>query len=123
MKVTTFAVTTVAILGALLASSMIQARERTGHYPGPHWRGAYVYTGRVARIAPPVATIVTPDLSYPVAAYTYNGLDDGYDYPFGYGEYAVYGRWARDAYGHPDVMRCRLVWFDGPRLRSLNRCN
>lgn len=94
---------------------------------GPHrrapWRSAYGYDARLARTGPPVVTVITPDLSYPVTGYVYNSLDDGYDYPFGYGEYAIYGRRARDAYGRPDVTRCRLVWFDGPRLRSLNRCN
>lgn len=119
MKVTTFKVITAALL-AVLAPSLVEASNRTGPNRKPHWRSAYGY---YARIAPPVVTVVTPDLSYPVAAYVYNRLDDGYDYPFGYGEYAIYGRWARDIYGRPDVTRCRLVWFDGPRLRSLNRCN
>jgi len=122
MKATTFTVATVAILAAL-APSMVEANDRTGIYRKPHWRRALEYDARFARIAPPVVTVVTPDLSYPVAGYAYSRLDDGYDYPFGYGEYAIYGRWARDAYGRPDVTRCRLVWFDGPRLRSLNRCN
>ncbi|OKO82422.1 hypothetical protein AC630_12735 [Bradyrhizobium sp. AS23.2] len=102
---------------------MVEAGDRTGLYRKPHWRSAYGYNARFARIGPPVVTVVTPDLSYPVAGYTYNRLDDGYDYPFGYGEYAIYGKWAFDAYGRPDVVRCRLVWFDGPRVRSLNRCN
>lgn len=122
MKATTFTVITVAILAAL-APAVVEANERVGHYRKPHWRSAYDYDARFARIAPPIATIVTPDLSYSVARYVYNRLDDGYDYPFGYGEYAIYGKWARDAYGRPSVTRCRLVWFDGPRLRSLNRCN
>lgn len=122
MKATTFTVATIAILAAL-APSMVEANDRTGLYRKRHWRSAYGYDARFARIAPPVVPVLTPDLSYPVARYVYNRLDDGYDYPFGYGEYAIYGKWARDAYGRPDVTRCRLVWFDGPRLRSLNRCN
>ncbi|WP_143198009.1 hypothetical protein [Bradyrhizobium sp. AS23.2] len=122
MKVSTLTVTTVAILVSL-GPSMVEAGDRTGLYRKPHWRSAYGYNARFARIGPPVVTVVTPDLSYPVAGYTYNRLDDGYDYPFGYGEYAIYGKWAFDAYGRPDVVRCRLVWFDGPRVRSLNRCN
>ena len=122
MKATTFVVTTVAML-AVLVPSVVEARDGAELNRRPHWRRAYGYDARLARIAPPVVTVVTPDLSYPVASYVYNRLDDGYDYPFGYGEYAVYGRWSRDAYGRPDVMRCRLVWLDGARLRSLNRCN
>ncbi|WP_027531347.1 hypothetical protein [Bradyrhizobium sp. WSM3983] len=122
MKATTFTVATVAMI-AILAPSIVEAGDGARLYRKPHWRGAYGYDARLARIAPPVVSVVTPDLSYPVARYVDNRLDDGYDYPFGYGEYAIYGKWARDAYGRPDVTRCRLVWFDGPRLRSLNRCN
>lgn len=122
MKATTFTLAAVAMFSAL-APSMVEASDRMGPHRRAHWRSAYGYDARLARIVPPVVTVVTPDLSYPVADYVYNRLDDGYDYPFGYGEYAIYGRWARDAYGRPDVTRCRLVWFDGPRLRSLNRCN
>lgn len=75
-----------------------------------------------ARWAPPVVTIAAPDLGAPVAAFTYSRLDDGYDHPVGYGEYALYGRWAFDRQGRPLVARCRLVWLDGARWRSLNRC-
>ena len=119
MKAKGIAVTAAAVLAALLPA-MAEAREGAGPYRKHHWRSAY---GFHARLAPPIVTVVTPDLYYPVAPYAYNRLDDGYDYPFGYGEYAVYGKWARDALGRPDVARCRLVWFDGPRVRSLNRCN
>lgn len=122
MKATTFTVATVAMI-AILAPSIVEAGDGARLYRKPHWRSAYGYGARLARIAPPVVSVVTPDLSYPVARYVDNRLDDGYDYPFGYGEYAIYGKWARDVYGRPDVTRCRLVWFDGPRLRSLNRCN
>jgi hypothetical protein len=122
MKAGTFTLTTVAIL-ATFAPSIVEASDRAGPYRKPHWRNANVYDARVSRIVPPVVTIVTPDLSYPVARYVNNRLDDGYDYPFGYGEYAIYGKWARDAYGRSDVVRCRLVWFDGPRLRTLNCCD
>ena len=42
-------------------------------------------------------------------------FDDGYDYPFGYGEYAEYGPWAYPAGScHPAV---RKVW-NGSRWRS-----
>jgi len=122
MKATTFTMVTAAIF-AVLAPSIGEARDGTEFNRKSHWRRAYGYDVRLARISPPVVTVVTTDLSYPVSAYAYNRLDDGYDYPFGYGEYAVYGKWARDAYGRPDVARCRLVWVDGLRLRSLNRCN
>lgn len=122
MKAMNFAATTVVVL-ATLVPSLVEAGDGSASYRRHHWRSAYDYDARLARMAPPVATVVTPDLSYPVARYVYDRLDDGYDYPFGYGEYAIYGKWARDAYGRPSVTRCRLVWFDGPRLRSLNRCN
>jgi len=122
MKARTFVFTTVAML-AVLVPSVVEARDGAELNRRSHWRRAYGYDARLARTVPPVVTIVTPNLSYPVASYPYNRLDDGYDYPFGYGEYAVYGRWARNAYGRPDVTRCRLVWLEGPRLRSLNRCN
>lgn len=118
MKATTFTGAAVAII-AMIAPSIVEAGGGERSYRKPHWRGA---NGYYARIAPPVATIVTPDISYPVPGYVFSRLDDSYDYPFGYGEYAIYGRWARDAYGRPDVMRCRLIWLDGLRLRSLNRC-
>ena len=121
MKIRMFTATIVSIL-AVLASSVVEASDKGRAYRKSNWRHAYGYNARLAGVLPPVVTVVTPDLSYP-AHYVYNRLDDGYDYPFGYGEYAIYGRWARDAYGQPDVARCRLVWFDGPRLRSLNRCN
>ncbi|MBR0725033.1 hypothetical protein [Bradyrhizobium manausense] len=117
MKATTFTGAAVAIV-AMLAPSLVEASDGARLYRRPHWRSAYGYD----RIAPPVATVVTPDLSYPVPGYVFSRLDDSYEYPFGYGEYAIYGRWARDAYGRPDVTRCRLVWLDGSRWRSLNRC-
>ena len=122
MNTTKFTIAAIAML-TILAPSMVEAGNGTGLKRRPHWRSVYGYYPRLARIAPPIVTVVTPDLSYPVMAYTYSRLDDSYDYPFGYGEYAVYGRWASDAYGRSDVARCRLVWFDGPRLRNLNRCN
>lgn len=121
MKAKTFTGTAVVIM-AMLAPCIAEAGDGAKLYRKARWRGAYGYDARIARIAPPVMTVVTPDLSYPVAGYVYSRLDDSYDYPFGYGEYAIYGRWARDAYGRPDVTRCRLIWLDGPRWRSLNRC-
>ena len=117
MQTKTFTGAATAII-AILAPSLAEAGDGTRHYRNPRWHSAYGYD----RIVPPVATVVTPDLSNPVPSYIYSRLDDSYDYPFGYGEYAIYGRWARDAYGRPDVTRCRLVWLDGSRLRSLNRC-
>ncbi|WP_339037500.1 hypothetical protein WHZ78_07260 [Bradyrhizobium symbiodeficiens] len=122
MKPTTFTLVTVAIF-AVLAPCIGEARDITEFHRKSDWRRGYGYDARLARTSIPVLTVVTPDLSYPVSTYTYNRLDDGYDYPFGYGEYAVYGKWARDAYGRADVIRCRLVWADGLRWRSLNRCN
>ena len=121
MRTATLMIATMAVTG-MIAPSMVEAGERAGLHRKPHWRGAYGYSARIARISPPIVTVVTPDLSQPVMAYAFSRLDDSYDYPLGCGEYAVYGRWARDAYGRSDVARCRLVWLDGPRLRSLNRC-
>ena len=122
MKPTTLTLVTVAIF-AVLDPCIGEARDVTEAHRKSDWRRGYGYDARLARTSTPVLTVATPDLSYPVSTYTYNRLDDGYDYPFGYGEYAVYGKWARDAYGRADVTRCRLVWADGLRWRSLNRCN
>lgn len=110
------------LLTALLTSSS-EAGEAGRVYASPGWRSSSAAKYRAhARWAPPVVTIVTPDLGPPIAPYTYNRLDDGYTYPIGYGEYALYGRWAFYPDGRPVVARCRLVWLDGPRPRSLNRC-
>ncbi|MBR0994309.1 hypothetical protein JQ580_26660 [Bradyrhizobium japonicum] len=122
MKATTFTLVTAAMFAAL-APGIGEARDRTELYSKSEWRRNYGYDARLWRTSNPILTVVTPDLSHPVSAYAYNRLDDGYDYPFGYGEYAIYGKWARDAYGRADVTRCRLVWADGLRWRSLNRCN
>ena len=118
MRTKAVVLTAVALLVAQIAAEA-EAHDSARAY---RWHGAHRNWHRFAQIAPPVVTVVTPDLDAPVARYVYNRLDDGYDYPVGYGEYAIYGRWAFDRYGRPDVVRCRLVWFDGPRLRSLNRC-
>jgi hypothetical protein len=37
-------------------------------------------------------------------------FDDGYDYPFGYGEYAEYGPWAYRADAANCFLRARKVW-------------
>lgn len=54
-------------------------------------------------------------------AFTTNPLDDGYDYPFGYGEYATYGRWAVGAmcYDLRRPVRTSL----GLRWRTIRRCD
>jgi hypothetical protein len=53
-----------------------------------------------------------------------HALDDGYDEPFGYGEYAQYGPWAHRAYGRAN---CRLVQWQvrmarRPRWRASRVC-
>lgn len=54
-------------------------------------------------------------------AFTANPLDDGYDYPFGYGEYAIYGRWAIGwtCYDLRRPARASL----GVRWRTIRRCD
>lgn len=124
MKVTASSVIAVAMVAQLVPfAANANDIARKSHWRGAYYQGYTAYQRYTARIAPPVVTIVTPDLSYPAARYVTSRLDDSYDYPLGYGEYAVYGRWARDVYGRPDVTRCRLVWYDGLRVRSLNRCD
>lgn len=54
-------------------------------------------------------------------AFEANPLDDGYDYPFGYGEYAVYGRWAIGANCY--LIRLRVPAGHGSRWRTLRRCD
>lgn len=58
-------------------------------------------------------------------AFDVNPLDDGYDYPFGYGEYAVYGRWA---YANAAATNCYLLRRKirtgyGYRWRAITRCD
>ena len=43
-------------------------------------------------------------------------FDDGYDYPFGYGEYAEYGPWAYAANGKSCYPALRQIWT-GSRWR------
>ena len=48
-------------------------------------------------------------------------FDDGYDYPFGYGEYAEYGPWA---YGGSCYLAARKVWNGNRwRVRRVAVCN
>ena len=50
-------------------------------------------------------------------------FDDGYDYPFGYGEYAEYGQWAYRGYAG-DCYRAtlRVRTSQGWRLRTTRIC-
>ena len=49
-------------------------------------------------------------------------FDDGYDYPFGYGEYAQYGPWAYRSYSACYVVR--QVWTSrGWRQRAVRICD
>jgi hypothetical protein len=51
--------------------------------------------------------------------------DDSYDYPYGYGEYAEYGPWARNGYygGGCYLVRQRLWTAQGWRRRAVQVCN
>lgn len=76
------------------------------------------YYGPGVLVGPPVGA------PWPVVgqdAFTANPLDDGYDYPLGYGEYATYGRWAVGAmcYGLRRPVRTSL----GVRWRTIRRCD
>lgn len=48
-------------------------------------------------------------------------LDDGYDYPFGYGEYAVYGRWAVGLNCY--ILRGKIPTSLGYRWRQIRACD
>jgi hypothetical protein len=51
-------------------------------------------------------------------------LDDSYDFPYGYGEYAEYGPWAyRNNYGGCYVARQRVRTSYGWRWRNLRACD
>jgi hypothetical protein len=51
-------------------------------------------------------------------------LDDSYDYPYGYGEYAEYGPWAyRNSYGGCYVARQRVWTSYGWRWRNVRACD
>jgi len=57
---------------------------------------------------------VPPGIAY-AAEYGAGGryihpFDDGYDYPFGYGEYAEYGPWAYRDDGSNCYSKARKVW-------------
>ena len=50
-------------------------------------------------------------------------FDDGYDYPFGYGEYAEYGPWAYRGYAGDCYRATRRVrTSQGWRLRTTKIC-
>jgi hypothetical protein len=51
-------------------------------------------------------------------------FDDGYDYPFGYGEYAEYGPWAYPGRGASCYLAERKVWTGHRwRMRRVAVCN
>src|SRR5262249_14583880 len=58
-------------------------------------------------------------------AFEANPLDDGYDPPFGYGEYAIYGRWAYARTGGANcyVLRRSVRTGHGYRWRAIWRCD
>lgn len=66
-----------------------------------------------------------------VAAVTYQGwggyasnpFDDGYDYPFGYGEYAEYGPWAYRGYGKCYVGLRKVRTSRGWHSRPVRTCD
>ena len=59
--------------------------------------------------------------------YGYYGypLDDSFDYPYGYGEYAEYGPWAHGGYvrGGCFLAQRRVRTAHGPRWRTVRLCN
>jgi hypothetical protein len=59
--------------------------------------------------------------------YGYYGypLDDSFDYPYGYGEYAEYGPWAYRGYVGSScfLTQRRLRTAYGPRWRTVRVCN
>ena len=51
-------------------------------------------------------------------------FDDGYDFPFGYGEYAEYGPWAYSGNGASCYLTARKVWTGSRwRVRRVAVCN
>lgn len=75
----------------------------------------------------PPGSAVAPPVTYawnaPVlrSMFDANPLDDGYVYPFGYGEYAVYGRWAVGANCY--ILRRKMPTVYGYRWRAIRRCD
>jgi hypothetical protein len=56
------------------------------------------------------------------ARYYGHPLDDSYDYPSGYGEYAEYGPWAQRVYSGCYVTQVRVLTYHGLRRRWSEIC-
>ena len=70
----------------------------------------------------PGYSVVAVGLGYRHFGYS---LDDSYDHPYGYGEYAEYGPWASRRFGGGDcrLAQRRVQTADGPRWRTIRICN
>lgn len=109
------------VLGvAALTSALLPdtALGRGGHFGGGRgngfgWHGA-VYGG--------VAVALGIGLGYGYYGYP---LDDTYDPPYGYGEYAEYGPWAYRGYAGDGCgfTQRRLRTAYGPRWQTVRICN
>jgi hypothetical protein len=90
------------------------AGARGAFYPGP---GGYGF-------GPPrtVYGAVTVGIGRGYGYYGYP-LDDSYDRPSGYGEYAEYGPWAHRGYGECAFTQRRVRTVHGLRWRTVNLCN
>ncbi len=104
------------ILGVIF--SFVQAQDALAQYDYSQPSGFYV----LRPIRPALRVFPEPLVA---DAFDANPLDDGYIPPFGYGEYAVYGRWAfaRADATNCYVLRRRLRTGYGYRWRAITRCD
>ena len=108
--------------GLLLAAALLSdaAEARGGLYAAAGFRGAGLGPPRPAYWP----AVVGLSIGY---GYGYHGhpLDDSYDPPFGYGEYAEYGPWAQRGYAPgPCQLTQRRVWTAyGLRWRTVRVCD
>ena len=96
----------------LMSASSPDAAHAAGLYAGAGFRGGSYRPGYVA-----------VGLGYRYFGYP---LDDSYDYPYGYGEYAEYGPWAYRGYSSSGVCQLaqrRVQTAYGLRWRTVRICN
>jgi hypothetical protein len=107
----------VLLIGMLLPDT---ALARGGYYAGAGFRGYGIGLHRPAYGA--VAVGLGVGFGYGYGYYDYP-LDDSYDYPSGYGEYAEYGPWAYRGYAGCELMQRRVRTVYGLRWRTVRLCN
>ncbi len=86
--------------------------------------GSYVSAGYGSGPRLAAHGYVMPGFGFGIG-YRYNSypLDDSYDYPSGYGEYAEYGPWAFQGYSVGGCEQRRVRTAYGLRWRTVRLCN